>query len=242
MGSRTWFKVYCNSWLEGTIRKEMPEVRAVWIDLLALAGSGQYGDTGEIKLSNGVGFTDAQIAGILHISVRLWRRAKGRFIETDRIEVTPKGAIHIKNWTKYQSEYRRQKPYRQQRLDSSIDGTRNTTREPESPLGIPLEIEIEIESEKLQREVTERSYKEVASPPPQIALTNDSLKGTIAPLRTPISLNKKGSKSVRKGNGVNNSSQGAPSPGTPASLKAKSEKVEEMQIWSRDGNFTGMAG
>jgi hypothetical protein len=112
MGSRTWIKVYCDKWLEGTLREESPDIRGVWIDLLVLAGGGHYGDSGEIKLNNGVGFTDRQIAEILNISQALWHRAKARFIETDRIKVTQRGAISITNWSKYQSEYDRQKQYR----------------------------------------------------------------------------------------------------------------------------------
>ena len=46
MTSRTWIKVYCDKWLSGTIREEQPDVRSVWIDLLTLAGSGQFGDIG----------------------------------------------------------------------------------------------------------------------------------------------------------------------------------------------------
>ncbi len=167
MGSRTWIKVYCNKWLEGTLREETSDVRGVWIDLLVLAGSGQYGDTGEIKLSNGVGFTDRQIAEILHISPALWRRAKARFIETGRIIMTPRGAISITNWSKYQSEYERQKPYRERKAESP-------TPEPEIPLNNPP-IEIEKESEKLQREVTAESYNELASPPPEIALADEAI-------------------------------------------------------------------
>lgn len=113
MGNRTWIKVYCDKWLEGTLREESAEIRGVWIDLLALAGGGPYGDTGEIKLANGIGFTDRQIAEILHISKPLWRKAKQRFLETNRIKISHRGAISIANWSKYQSEYRRQKKYRQ---------------------------------------------------------------------------------------------------------------------------------
>lgn len=113
MGSRTWIKIYCDSWLEGTLREDPPEIRGVWADLLALAGAGRYGDSGEIKLSNGIGFTDRQISDILVITLSLWRRAKRRFLETNRIKITQKGAILIVNWAKYQSDYHRQKPYRE---------------------------------------------------------------------------------------------------------------------------------
>ena len=115
MTSRNWIKVYCDKWLSGTIREEQPDVRSVWIDLLTLAGSGQFGDIGEIKLANGVGFTDKQIADILHIKTSLWKRAKARFLVSERIEIKPKGAICIINWRKYQSDYQRQKPYRTQK-------------------------------------------------------------------------------------------------------------------------------
>jgi len=141
MGSRTWVKLYCDKWLEGTIREESPLVRAVFIDLLTLAGSGIYGDTGEIKLQGGVGLSDEQVASILHLSRQQWVAARDRLIKTERIALkqggitgmpTPKRGdapllncsklalkhgksapiISISNWGRYQSEYERQKPYR----------------------------------------------------------------------------------------------------------------------------------
>ena len=175
MGSRTWIKVYCDKWLGGTLREESPDVRGVWIDLLTLAGSGQYGDTGEVKLTNGIGFTDKQICEILRIQPALWRRAKERFLQTERIKISPKGAICITNWSKYQSEYNRQKPYRQPKEDTS-------TLEPESPFTNPLEIEKEIESRELQTEVTTESYnKKLQSR--ELSNNSLSLRGTTPPLR-----------------------------------------------------------
>jgi hypothetical protein len=112
MGSRTWIKVYCKNWIEGTIREEFPEVRCVWIDLLALVGNSQHSDTGELKLSNNVGYTDNQISGILRINEDLWLTAKERFIDTERIEVMECNMIRIKNWTKYQEDYSRQARYK----------------------------------------------------------------------------------------------------------------------------------
>ena len=140
MGSRRWFKVHSREWIEGTLREETSEIRGVWIDLLALATSGQYGDIGEIKLQNGVGLSDTQICEILAVKPALWRKAKQRLLETDRIEISPRGAISIVNWRKYQSEYDRQKPYRKKR-------TPDSTSEPESPLYTPLETENEIEND-----------------------------------------------------------------------------------------------
>lgn len=127
MSNRTWIKVYCDKWLEGTLREENPDIRSVWIDLLTLAGAGRYGDSGEIKVSNQIGLTDRQISEILHISLRLWKRAKLRFCQTDRIEVSKTGAILIRNWSKYQSEYDRQKPYREgQKAQQAINPDKYT--------------------------------------------------------------------------------------------------------------------
>jgi len=112
MGSRTWIKIYCDKWLNGTIREESLEVRAVWVDLLVLAGSGKYGDSGEIKITDSVGLLDQQIADLLQISTRKWKIISKRLQETDRICVSEKNVIAIKNWSKYQSEYERQRPQR----------------------------------------------------------------------------------------------------------------------------------
>jgi hypothetical protein len=112
MGSRTWVKIYCDKWLEGTLRQETPEFRGVWTDVLALAGSGKFADTGIIALANGVGYTDLQIAAILRINPDIWVTCKQRLIETERISLNGANIIHILNWQKYQSEYQRQKPFR----------------------------------------------------------------------------------------------------------------------------------
>lgn len=109
MGSRTWIKIHCEPWITGSLRGETAELRGIWADLLALAGNGQFGDTGEIKLINGMGYTDEQIAGILRIPLDIWKTAKQHLVSTQRINITPEGAIYIVNWSKYQSEYIRQK-------------------------------------------------------------------------------------------------------------------------------------
>ena len=115
MTSRTWIKVFCEKWLSGSIREEEPAVRSIFIDLLTLAD--RY--TGEVKLANDIGYTDSQFSEILKVSKTLWRKAKTRFQESERIEISSKGAIKISNWSKYQSEYARQKPYRTAKNDES---------------------------------------------------------------------------------------------------------------------------
>jgi len=137
MGSRTWIKIYCERWLNGTIREETPEVRGIWVDLLVLAGSGKYGDSGEIKITDNVGFLDEQLADLLQISRQKWATIKKKLMQTDRVIVKNNNIIAIKKWSKYQSEYDRQKVYRQ------LEDTNNST--------------LENSNQKLQPEVTTKS-------------------------------------------------------------------------------------
>ena len=114
MGSRTWIKIYCERWLNGTIREETPELRGIWVDLLVLAGSGKYGDSGEIKITDHIGFLDRQLADLLQISRQKWATIKKKLMQTDRVIIKNSNIIVIKNWSKYQSEYERQRPQRQE--------------------------------------------------------------------------------------------------------------------------------
>ncbi len=145
MGSRTWIKIYCDKWLNGTIREESLEVRAVWVDLLVLAGSGNYGDSGEIKITNQVGFLDQQLADLMQISVQKWVACKKKLVETDRVWLKNGNIIVIKNWSKYQSEYERQRAYRQ--LDAANNQDSGSC------------------NQKLQDKVTTESY----NPPTELA-------------------------------------------------------------------------
>ncbi len=115
MGRRTWVRIFCDKWLRGSIRQEPVEVRAIFIDLLAMAGDSVYGDIGEIKLAKLVGFSDEVIAGVLNVPVEVWKKAKEKLIESSRIEVKNLNIgfmIRVINWKKYQSEYQRQRPSR----------------------------------------------------------------------------------------------------------------------------------
>ncbi len=120
MTSRTWVKLYCDQWLSGSLREETAELRGIWADLLALAGSGKYGDTGTISLPNDVGFSDFQFEKTLKITKYQWQKARKRLILTERIAVNNANVVTIINWKKYQSEYERQKPYRNQKLQPKV--------------------------------------------------------------------------------------------------------------------------
>ena len=113
MPSRTWIKHYCESWLKATLRQESRQFRGDWADILALAGGLTYGEDGIVQLADGIGLSDDQIAGILNIPLNDWLTTKKRAIATDRIRVDKNNIITVINFKKYQSEYARQKPYRE---------------------------------------------------------------------------------------------------------------------------------
>ena len=112
MGHRTWFKVFADKWLRGTLRQETPALRGIWADILALAADGGYGEEGIIQVAPNIGLTDAQLSAILNIPEEMWLTSKSRLLDTQRISINSSNTITIVNWAKYQSEYSRQKQYR----------------------------------------------------------------------------------------------------------------------------------
>lgn len=151
MGGRTWVKIFTDNWFEGTIRKESPLVRAVFVDLLALAG--KTGDEGKIRLpGTTIGYTDLQLASILNIGVPEWVQSKDRLSNhpdsnENRISVTCENVIEILNWSRYQSEYSRQKGYRQKLhpRDTSKSNRENRRR---------IEGEVDLDQKKDQTHLT----------------------------------------------------------------------------------------
>lgn len=119
MVSRTWIKLYCKEWLEGSLKTDSLELRGFWSTLLAVAGGGQYGDSGVIKIAEKVGLTHHQLGQIVGIPYRRVGYFMAKLTKQGRISYDSDGVIYITNWQKYQSEYCRQKPYREAKRDSN---------------------------------------------------------------------------------------------------------------------------
>lgn len=109
-----WFKIWGDNWLLGSTRWELTaEQRAVWIDLLAKASKDNI--PGQI-----VYYSLEQLAQQFNINLGLLESTIKRCVEKKKIKLFPKKEkILILNWKLYQSEYERQKPYRQQVRDQS---------------------------------------------------------------------------------------------------------------------------
>jgi hypothetical protein len=108
---RTWFKMYASQMLRGSTCQELEAAeRWVWIGLLCLAADSPV--DGVICIGDELGYSDPQLASLLHVPLRVLKSAKEKCVGAGKIEVRPGNVIAIANWKKYQSEYSRQRKYR----------------------------------------------------------------------------------------------------------------------------------
>jgi hypothetical protein len=128
-----WRKSFAekNISMEGSKRKLLPDERSVWDDYLDLAGLSMV--HGKICCFKNVGYTQEQLSILLNCPVELISRAESRFVNFGMIELNGNRVIHIQNWKLYQSEYDRQKPYRNvtlkgynKRLQGKVTDTSNS--------------------------------------------------------------------------------------------------------------------
>ena len=134
---RTWIKLWVDQLLRGESFMQLNEQqRFVWIGLLLLAGDSAY--PGCICLTEKIGYTDKQIAALLRTNKKLINETIKILEKQDKIQIADGSIIKITNWVKYQSDYQRQKPYRQKLLTE-------VTNESYKPKCVPIEKEIEKE-------------------------------------------------------------------------------------------------
>lgn len=116
---RTWVKIYVNECLEGTIRFDFtPAERGVWYDLILLAGRCRI--PGLIAANENAPYPHSYIAGLLNIDQGLFETTLEKCKKSNRILENSEG-IKLINWEHYQSEYERQKPYRQKAKEDDPD-------------------------------------------------------------------------------------------------------------------------
>jgi DnaD/phage-associated family protein len=109
--SRRWIKVYCRGMLHGSIVYQLTEVEyAIWVKLMLFAG--EINRDGQISDNDGRPLPHDFIAHELHTTPELLEstlkkcKGEGRLVEDEH-------GLHITNWKAYQSEYDRQKPFRE---------------------------------------------------------------------------------------------------------------------------------
>ena len=108
---RKWIKLYPIECLNGSIRYQLTsEERGTWYDLLNFAAI--CTNHGTISDRDNRPYPHNFIANRLNISVQLFETTLTKCIDEGRVTEDEQG-IHITNWKLYQSEYDRQKVYRQ---------------------------------------------------------------------------------------------------------------------------------
>lgn len=116
--SRKWIKLYTRGRLHGSIVYQLEEAeQSVWDKLLCFAG--EINRDGQISDNDGFPLPHSFIAHELHTTLELLESTLKKCKEEhpdhpEENRITEDGnGIHITNWKTYQSEYERQKPYRE---------------------------------------------------------------------------------------------------------------------------------
>ncbi len=108
---RRWIKLYPTESLQGSIRYQLSSAeRGVWYDLMCF--SSLCSNTGDICDRDGQPFPMSYIANRLNVKLPLLAATVAKCIAEGRLTEDDSG-LHITNWVRYQSEYDRQKPFRE---------------------------------------------------------------------------------------------------------------------------------
>jgi len=161
-GSRKWIKLWVDPWLSSTMRFTLDhKQRAVWADLLAMGGQSRVSgvicsgeESGQI-----VGIPLLRIAGLVDVPTEELSNMLMLFEKQERIKLSHDSGgrviITILNWSKYQSEYDRQKKYRRptKRVTKSSGQKLQPKLQLETAKSYSLEVEGEVEGEEKNKNI-----------------------------------------------------------------------------------------
>ena len=109
--TRKWIKLHCYERLHGSVSYQLSEAeQSVWDKLLCLAGLSPH--DGVISDNDLRAYPHSFIIHELHTTEKLFESLLAKCLKEGRITEDEQG-LHITNWWKYQSEYKRQSQYRQ---------------------------------------------------------------------------------------------------------------------------------
>jgi len=98
---RMWIKLWVKEIIHGSTLKELDvEERAVWFELLCLAGDSIT--PGKICISEEMGYTTDQLCHLLKINSKLLQRSLQTLENVKKISQNGNGIIEIVNFDKYQ--------------------------------------------------------------------------------------------------------------------------------------------
>lgn len=120
-GKKLYIKLYPIDCFEGSIRWQLePDERGVWYDLLMFAGL--CGKEGWICDKDGRKYPLSFIANRLNVTQELFDATLAKCIEEGRIQDHKEKGLFIVNFKDYQSEYQRQKKYRDEKAGKRKKG------------------------------------------------------------------------------------------------------------------------
>lgn len=162
-GRRQWVKLWVHEWLEGTTRYEMSDAqRALWIDLLAMAGRSRFpgvicaGEVEEKLIGYPLSKYQALPSGPLDVegTFNLFVQRGKITLEVDRNGPVALYLIRITNWERFQSEYQRtkgyQKSYREKKANTASYQETNSQANSKT-------IGTEVEGEEVQKHCANQS-------------------------------------------------------------------------------------
>lgn len=148
---RSWIKLYVGQTLRGSCFSEMlPDERFVWFGFLLLGGDNPI--EGKISVTESMGYSFEQLADLLKCNTELIKRSVKKMVKFDKIKMDGSNIIEIINWQKYQSEYQRQRNYREEykkKLQRKVTPESYTGK---CGIDIDIERDIDIEKEKENKE------------------------------------------------------------------------------------------
>jgi len=129
---RTWVKLHCDGILNGSIAYQLEEAeQAVWMKLIAFAGV--INRDGQISDNDGRPFPRQFIMHRINTTEDHLESTLKKCITEGRITEDEQG-LHITNWKIYQSEYNRQKPYREAGKDPTKEASDQAHRDRQAEL------------------------------------------------------------------------------------------------------------
>ena len=103
MPRRQWIKLWTQEVIHGTTLRELaPDERAVWFELLCVAGDSVI--PGKVCISEEIGFTDDQLCKLLKVNSKLLQRSLQVLEQVGKIKTNGSGIIEVCNFIKYQGK------------------------------------------------------------------------------------------------------------------------------------------
>lgn len=158
--SRNWIKAYPEEILYGSTFTELNIIeRSIWWTLLFMAGLGIVADDGYVAVRHGEGWTARALAEFMGCKKSLIDSTLVKLVDVGKISILDNNIIKINKWHKYQSEYNRQKIYRDKVEPASEPKPKPINWKQNYAIG--MDKERQREAEKI-KEKEERSLLDIA--------------------------------------------------------------------------------